>query len=176
MLLSRLSGCIQPKERGGCQASGSPREQTPPLRPCALLVVVAPKAVLISSFWIFCSVRDANHPWHKFFLQKGTLLYLGYTQRFPAIFCFYRNISQFRSGLLLRGNKPQPLPLPPVHWHFRRPKQRLSRIALSQALGYRYSLFDLPKQLISSLQWNTLGCSCSRSKISGSLDERRLAN
>lgn len=42
--------------------------------------------------------------------------------------------------------------------------------------GYRYSAFDLPNQLISSLQRNTLGCSCSRSKITGSPDQSRLMN
>lgn len=47
--LSRVSGCIQPKERGGSHLFGSPREQTPPARPHTLLVGIASKAVIISS-------------------------------------------------------------------------------------------------------------------------------
>lgn len=69
---------------------GSSREQTPPARLHALLVVIAPKAVIISSF---LSGSSANGPWPKYPPQRGTLLYLGYTQRFSAVFCFYRNLS-----------------------------------------------------------------------------------
>lgn len=64
-LLSRLPDCVWHKERGGW--CGTPRAQTPPSRPHVLLVVIASKAVVISSF---LSGIPANGSQHKFPLSE----------------------------------------------------------------------------------------------------------
>lgn len=131
--VEQAPGCLQPKERGGWHVVGSSSEQTAPARLRALLVVIAPKAVIISSF---LSGSSANGPWPKSPPQRGTLLYLGYTQRFSAVFCSYRNLSvSLRFSVEGKQTPTSPLASQHVHCHVRRPKQRLGRIALSQALG-----------------------------------------
>jgi len=89
-LSSRLLGCVQPKERGGCPL-GSPREQTAPARPHTPLVEKASKAITIFAFLSGFSevqVMLMVYGTGSCFRKEQYPIWVGYTQRFSAIFLF----------------------------------------------------------------------------------------
>lgn len=139
-----------------------------------------------SSLWqpahpfFFCGLRDVSGQWHKFLLQKETFGL--HAKKISFLVVVYTEISFNVSRVFCkRETNPNLSPcLPTSRFVDALQDQNKDLAELPKVKhwgnGYRYSAFDLPNQLISSLQRNTLGCSCSRSKITGSPDQSRLMN
>lgn len=139
----------------------------------------APSGSLPTPFF-FCGLRDVSGQWHKFLLQKETFGL--HAKKISFLVVVYTEISFNVSRVFCkRETNPNLSPCLPTSQYADALQDQNKDLAELPKVkhwgnGYRYSAFDLPNQLISSLQRNTLGCSCSRSKITRSPDQSRLMN